>query len=168
MKLSGLKRFTAFLDVLFDFFEEYGITSCLRPMGDPAGTKELLLGSRVSGKSYIRNTGQFIISLDLSGAPCGDDIYYFLFWPGSDAGENQFLVDLRGRTGFIMVEINDEKYPPFTADFLDGSGELRTRCRGKEDWHAPVAENEIMTMDELKDFLRVNSARGDINWIGVE
>ncbi len=168
MKLSELHHLAAFLDVLFNLFKEHNITSCLSPLKDLDGMKKLLLDSEIVGKSYLFNINQYSIDIDFSRKTTEEDIYYFLFGRSHEGMCSSVLLDLWGSRKFMTIEIDSEKYPPFVRDFLDESGKLRTSYISEEDEMIPVDEKDIMSMDELKDFLVKNNIRRDVTWIEVD
>lgn len=168
MKLSELHHLAAFLNVLFDFFKEYNIMSCLSPLKDIDGMKKQLLGSEIVGKRYLFNINQYSIDIDFSGKTSEADIYYFLFGKSHEGLCSSILLDLYGNRKFMTIEIDSEKYPPFVRDFMDESGKLRTSYISEEDEMIPVDENDIMSMDDLKDFLRKNNIRRDVTWVEVD
>ncbi len=168
MKLSELHHLAAFLDVLFDFFKEHNITSCLSPLKDLDGMKKQLLESEIFEKSYLFNINQYSIDINFSRKTTEEDLYYFLFGRSHEGMCNSVLLDLRGNRNFMTIEIDSEKYPPFVREFLNDSGELKTSYISEEDEMIPVDEKDIMSMDELKDFLVKNNIRRDVTWIEVD
>lgn len=168
MKLSELHNLTAFLDVLFDFFKEHNITSCLNPLKDLDGMKKQLLDSEVLERKYLFNINQYCIDLDSSMKTTEEDLYLFLFGSSHEGLGNTVLLDLWGNKKFITIEIDSEKYPPFVRDFLNDSGELKTSYISEEDEMIPVDKNDIMSMDELKDFLLKNNIRRNVTWVEVD
>jgi len=167
MKLSELRYFPIFLEVLFDFFKEFNITSCVSPLTDLDGMRRRLLESEVLKKSYLRSINQFSIDVNFQNGD-EDDVYYFLFGRSDSVLPSGFLLDVWYRIGFLTIEIDDEKYPPFVRDFLNKSGEMKMSFITGEDELSNVDENEIMSMDDLKSFLRANSMRKDVTWIEVD
>lgn len=168
MKLSELHYLAKFLDVLFYFFKEHNITSCLNPLKDLDGMKKQLLDSEIVRKRYLFNINQYSIDIDFSRKTSEEDLYYFLFGKSNKGLCNSILLDLWGDRKFMTIEIDSEKYPPFVRDFLDESGKLRTSYISEEDEMIPIDENDIMSMDELKGFLRKNNIRRDVTWVEVE
>jgi len=168
MKLSELHHLAAFLDVLFDFFKEYNITSCLSPLKDLDGMKNQLLHSDIVGKRYLFNINQYSIDIDFSRKTSEEDLYYFLFGKSHEGLCSSVLLDLWGDRKFMTIEIDSEKYPPFVRDFLNDAGELKTSYISEEDEMIHVDEKDIMSMDELKDFLRKNNIRRDVTWVEVD
>lgn len=168
MKLSELHYLATFLDVLFDFFKEYNITSCLSPLKDLHSMKKQLLDSEIVGKRYLFNINQYSFDIDFSIKTTEEDLYYFLFGKSHEDLCSSVLLDLWGNRKFMTIEIDSEKYPPFVRDLLDESGKLRTSYISEEDEMIPVDEKDIMSMDELKDFLRKNNIRRDVTWVEVD
>ncbi|MBP7735480.1 MAG: hypothetical protein KA369_05850 [Spirochaetes bacterium] len=174
MKLSELKHFTAFIDVLFDFFKENNITSCLYQLDDFDAMKKKLHDADVHEQTYLGNFRQFNISLRLCADECEDAVYYFLFSdrnPGNEGQSglvNQLLIEAWGNEYRIMIEIIDNKYPPFVRDFLNASGQLRIAYISGDDELATIDENEIMSMGDLMNFLQKNNVRKDVKWIEVD
>ncbi len=168
MKLSESHHLAAFLDILFDFFKEYTITSCLCPLKYLDGMKKQLLESEILEKSYLFNINQYSIDINFSRKTTEEDIYYFLFGRSHEGMCSSVLLDLWGNRKFMTFEIDSEKYPPFVRDFLDESGTLRTSYISEEDEMIPVDEKDIMSMDELKSFLLKNNIRRDVTWVEVD
>ena len=167
MKLSELQYLSTFLEVFFSFFKEFDITSCVSPLKDLDGMRRRLLEAEVLKKSYLCSINQFSIDVNFQNGD-EDDVYYFLFGRSDSVLPSGFLLDVWYRSGFLTIEIDDEKYPPFVRDFLNKSGELEISFITGEDELINVDENEIMSMDELKSFLRMNSIRKDVIRIEVD
>lgn len=170
MKLKEMPGFVETIPVLFEHFKKHGIETDLWYEADYDRILGSLMECEFASVSYNGNWEHY--NIDFSGYPSTDDeVYNFTF--GNDANPSaHFLlidVDCQGR-GFITMSFQSKKLLPVARALLGPDGLMALSVYDEKAGEKIVIHEkmEIMSDEELAQFLRENTRRGRLIGIEVE
>ena len=151
------------IGILCDHFQSNGIQSELRPVDDFIALKEILMRSEYTKCGYNENTQSYTIDMIQGESSIEESVYLFIF------GTDHVLIDYgeRGMRSFMEILADSTRYLPFTRDFLY-NGELIVIDTEGIEKRKRISPEDIMTMNEYREYLKTRNTPGYITRINVE